>query len=300
MTGSPALANEDLRDPRVLGAMRRSVLAGLQRRPDDARLVIQLVRLTRALGDLQGAARACAEYLRVHGAHAGMQRLRGLLGGDLDAGLLAGAGPAPFLALENVLSAADQAAVWSSLEGARAALAPATVKWHGGEGVVGEVRLSLRMPAPAAVLERLVPALRDAIERRGLVEAFRLGRRPLGNVESEVVCHTEGGRFGRHTDDAYGSGPRVLTCVYYLHHRPARFTGGDLLLHDIRPAGGSDDPIAFTRFPPADNTVVIFPADVGHEVTEVRSDAADALQGRVSINVWFHAPGAGSTNAEAP
>jgi len=267
------------------------VVGLLERRPGDARARVQLVRLHRALGDLEAAQEACTEYLRLHGANDEIRRFKYFLDEEPGAGSRVGiAGPAPFVRLANVLSPADQAAVWSLLEGASGALAPATVRWHGGEGVIGEIRHSLRMTCPERALDRLLPALRTAIEGRGLPEAFGLARPPSGSVESEVVCHMEGGHFGRHSDNAYGDSGRLLTCVYYLHRKPARFTGGDLLLHDAQSPEGPRSPIAFTRFAPDDNTALIFPADVGHEVTGVRSGVNDPLEGRVSINIWFHGP----------
>lgn len=295
------LSNQDLLEPHVLAAVRQSVLAALQQRPGDARLLHQLVRLQRAIGDLGAADDACAEYLRRHGPQAEVQRLRCLLQGNPGAALPGGGGEAvPFLRLTNVLSVADQAAVWSALEQARDHFAPAVVKWNGGQGVVGEIRQSLRMKTPKSVLDRLLKPLRKAVEEHGLPTAFRLAQPPSGRVESEVVCHTEGGRFGRHTDDAYGAGGRVLTCVYYLHRTPARFTGGDLLLHDPARLDGPQGPIEFTRMAPSDNTALFFPADACHEVRGVHSDVTDPLHGRVSINVWFHGSVAGAIGSERP
>lgn len=292
------LTNNDVRDPRVLAGLRQSVHSALEQRPFHPLLLLQLVRLNRALGDLDAAERTCAEYSRVHGPHAETDRLLGLLRGQPAAGARsARVGAAPFLRLVNVLGAADQAAVWSVLDQTRGALSPANVKWHGGQGVFDEIRRSLRMPAPPEALAHLIPALRAAIERSRLPAAFHLDPAPTGRVEGEVVCHTDGGRFGRHADDAYGSGGRVLTCVYYLHHQPAGFTGGDLLLHDTAPDDQPADPIGFTRFAPHDNTAVFFPADVEHEVTLVHSQATSPLQGRVSINVWLHSSDAHPSGA---
>lgn len=284
------LSNQDLRDPQVLAGLRRSVFSALEQRSPHPLLLLQLVRLNRAMGDLDAAERACAEYARVHGPHAETDRLLCLLRGQPEAVARSPrVGAAPFLRLVNVLPAADQAAVWSVLDQAQGALSAANVKWRGGQGVFDEIRRALRMPAPPEALKRLTPALRGAIERSRLSSAFDLDPPPTGRIEGEVVCHTEGGRFGRHADDAYGSVGRVLTCVYYLHRQPARFTGGDLLLHDAKSDDRPEDPIGFTRFRPEHNTAVIFPAHVDHEVTIVHSDVTNPLEGRVSINVWLHA-----------
>lgn len=274
----------------MLAGVRDAVQVRLEHRPSDARLLLQLVRIHRALGDLDAAAEACARYLAAHGPVPEISRVHGILSGK-PAPATPGSEPAPvpFLLVWDVLSPAEQAALWTAVEALRARLEPSAVTWQGGLGVEPSVRRSLRAPAGAAVTGLLLPRARAAVVEHRLVEALGIpGRLTEDRIEAEVVAHLDGGCFGAHTDDGYGHQGRLLTCVYYLHRRPRSFSGGELLLHDVPGRGGGEEPVSFTRIPPHDNSAVFFAADVRHEVLPVTCARADPLDGRVSVNLWFH------------
>lgn len=284
------LTAHDLTSPPVLTGVRDAVTLRLEQRPSDPGLLLQLVRIHRALGELDAAARACARYLATHGSTAEISRLhRVLVGNPSRATPASEPTPVPFLSVRDVLSSAEQAAFWTALEALRDRLEPSAVKWEGGRGVDASVRHSLRAPAGAAVRRLLLPKARATIVEHRLVEALGIsGQLADDRVEAEVVAHLGGGCFGAHTDDGYGHQRRLLSCVYYLHRRPRGFSGGDLLLHDLPGLDGANEPVSFTRILPDDNSAVFFAADVRHEVLPVTSDRTDPLDGRVSVNLWFH------------
>ena len=89
-----------------------------------------------------------------------------------------------------------------------------------------------------------------------------------------------GGEFyTAHTDfDAGDPPPRSINYVYYLHRRPKSFSGGDLLLHDGLVAS------PFTRIEPLDNSIILFPGRIPHEVTVVECGPGDFGAGRSSVN----------------
>jgi hypothetical protein len=264
------LTTQDLLDPAVLSELREQLLARLGRGPATPRLLENLMRIHRALGDIEAAA-ACASHAAVGGGTAA-----------------AGSQPAPCLRLLHVLSPLEQAALWNEVETLRPRFAPSEVKWRDGRGVEGSVRHSLRAPAGGGLTRILLPALRGAVQEHGLGAAFGISASlELDRAEAEVVSHLGGGLFAAHADAEYGDRGRLLSCVYYFQRQPRAFTGGDLLLHD-RAMQGSQNPVSFTRFRPVDNSAVLFAASTLHEVSPVNCDCSDPLGGRLSVNVWFH------------
>lgn len=112
---------------------------------------------------------------------------------------------------------------------------------------------------------------------------------PPGVVERQLTVHRQGGFFGRHWDNgSAGTAGRQLTCVYYFHGQPRRFSGGDLRLYERVVRGGSVRPgEGCVTLTPADNSAVFFSSSTPHEVcpVEVASDAfADS---RFAITIWF-------------
>ena len=95
----------------------------------------------------------------------------------------------------------------------------------------------------------------------------------------QVRTYQAGQFYTAHTDfDDGDPTPREINYVYYLHRQPKSFTGGDLLLHDGVAAK------AFTRIEPLDNSIILFPSRIPHEVTLVECDPGDFGAGRFTVN----------------
>ena len=129
-------------------------------------------------------------------------------------------------------------------------------------------------------LRRLLPHVRRELE---------LAWFPVGRVERQLAVHHDGGFFRAHADstDPAVAG-RCLTCVYYFHRRPKRFSGGELWLYDTVVQGGHvEKGDRHVSIDPADNTAVFFASDVYHEVRPVHRQSDAFRDSRFSLNVWF-------------
>jgi len=77
---------------------------------------------------------------------------------------------------------------------------------------------------------------------------------------------------------------RKISFSYYFFHSPKRFSGGDLLLYDKKPAKDTFAPGQFTRIKPKNGLLVLFPSSCFHGVTPVRMSATRfSKYGRFSV-----------------
>jgi Rps23 Pro-64 3,4-dihydroxylase Tpa1-like proline 4-hydroxylase len=111
----------------------------------------------------------------------------------------------------------------------------------------------------------------------------------LGDVERQLTAHGSGGFFAPHVDTGHPiAANRRISCVYYFHASPKRFTGGELKLYDtwVMPTGTTPAG-TYTTLTPVDNSVVFFPSEMFHEVCPVRCET-DAFEGsRFTMTIWF-------------
>ena len=107
---------------------------------------------------------------------------------------------------------------------------------------------------------------------------------PAVRLDLHCQVHGDGDFFGVHSDAEAGRwGQRLVSLVYYLHSRPRRFSGGDLLIYDRRIGGDTYNESAFTRVIPDDNSLVVFPATAVHEVERLQMPDAPLAHGRFTI-----------------
>ena len=129
-------------------------------------------------------------------------------------------------------------------------------------------------------LRRLLPYVRRELD---------LAWFPLGRIERQMAVHGHGGFFGPHADstDPAVAG-RCITCVYYFHGRPKRFTGGELRLYDTLLRGArSERAEKYVSVDPPANTAIFFASDLYHGVGPVHCESDSFADSRFSINVWF-------------
>ena len=128
---------------------------------------------------------------------------------------------------------------------------------------------------------------------RGILAYVRkeLGVRwfPLGEVERQLTAHSGGGFFAPHVDTGHSlTVSRRISCVYYFHSSPRRFTGGELKLYDSWVTdGGSTAAPTCTTLTPIDNSIVFFPSDEFHEVCPVHLETEAFRDSRFAITIWF-------------
>jgi Rps23 Pro-64 3,4-dihydroxylase Tpa1-like proline 4-hydroxylase len=115
---------------------------------------------------------------------------------------------------------------------------------------------------------------------------------PLSRVERQLTAHGRGGFFAPHVDtgDALVFGRRI-SCVYYFHQLPKRFSGGELKLYDtwVTPTG-STGAGTYTALEPVDNSLVFFPSDAFHEVCPVYPETDAFADSRFTVTIWFWEP----------
>ena len=112
---------------------------------------------------------------------------------------------------------------------------------------------------------------------------------PLGEVERQLTAHSGGGFFAPHVDTGHClTVSRRISCVYYFHSSPRRFTGGELKLYDSWVTdGGSTAAPTCTTLTPIDNSIVFFPSDEFHEVCPVHLQTEAFRDSRFAITIWF-------------
>ena len=114
---------------------------------------------------------------------------------------------------------------------------------------------------------------------------------PVASYEIELVGHGDGGFYHRHIDTFTGSdrsrsGDRVVSCVYYLHSRPKRFSGGALRLYPL-PTRVAPVPEPIDVMPEHD-TLVAFSSWMPHEVMPTVCPTKQFEDYRFSINCWVY------------
>ncbi|HXJ77691.1 MAG TPA: 2OG-Fe(II) oxygenase [Candidatus Methylomirabilis sp.] len=112
---------------------------------------------------------------------------------------------------------------------------------------------------------------------------------PLGVVERQLTAHGRDGFFAPHVDTGHPVvANRRISCVYYFHPSPRRFTGGDLKLYDTWNMPSGTTPAAtFTKLVPVDNSIVFFPSDTCHEVCPVHPETDSFADSRFAVTIWF-------------
>ena len=113
------------------------------------------------------------------------------------------------------------------------------------------------------------------------------------SVELQIAAYGDGAHFAFHTDTGSGTSHaptrRMLTAIYYFYSSPKLFTGGDLRLYNLRTQPGPDsDPTDFITIAPEHNTLLVFPSELGHEVTPIIQTTGNFADFRFVVNCWLH------------
>jgi predicted 2-oxoglutarate/Fe(II)-dependent dioxygenase YbiX len=112
---------------------------------------------------------------------------------------------------------------------------------------------------------------------------------PPGKVERQLTAHSDEGFFAPHRDTGNAkTGDRRISCVYYFHSSPRRFTGGELRLYDSWVTDrGSTAAASYTTLAPLDNSIVFFGSDTFHEVRPVHRESEEFRDSRFAMTIWF-------------
>lgn len=157
----------------------------------------------------------------------------------------------------------------------------------GAEGRIDKsVRRSHRLDVSGPIRPAVEAGFRSALLPAR--SAFGIAAFEPTSLSLELAVHGDGDFYGRHIDThvrpAGERGDRVLTGVYYFHAEPKAFSGGELRLHSLLSAeeGGSHADID-----PANDSLVLFPSWVPHEVRPVSCPGVDFARSRFAINCWY-------------
>ena len=282
--------------------------------PANVDVLRRLAETQRMLGDLAAAQETYRQLVALDADPGSAWNLAVLAPGPLP-NPPSGTRAVPFVRAHGFLAADEQRWLLAATPTGREGFQPAQV----GEGKEGEVNPALRnafivrQPTQRSVRRWFLPKLRAVLpqalvrlgtDHRGLC-AERAG---CYRVELNVTVHQPGGYYQAHRDGGYqtqgdggepglGHAGRRISYVYYFNRKPRRFAGGDLLLHDTDYDAGEDRAgqnqkrtQAFTRIAPIDNSLILFPSDSLHEITQITSATGEPLDfadGRFTVNGWI-------------
>ena len=192
----------------------------------------------------------------------------------------------PFVALSNFLGDDIRMALLDEVMSRQSAFRPATVQPEDRDAPVVDENMR-RAAALSDVefvedrfLEPLKAALGPALSRLE-VRGF-----PIGDIELQVTASNDGDYYRMHRDD--GASSRMLSFVYFFYREPRRFSGGELRIYDDRDVHGqahADDSHLLT---PRQDTLVLFPSSLPHELLPVRVPAKQFPDSRFTVNGWIH------------
>jgi SM-20-related protein len=133
------------------------------------------------------------------------------------------------------------------------------------------------------VLERIKAVLPQVLQRLGMEEFS------IAEVEVQVTASNDGDFFRFHSDN--GSDrvlSRYLTFVYFFHHEPRQFEGGELRIHDARlEEGNYVSEGSYQTIVPQQNQIVFFPCELLHEITPVNCPSGRFADSRFTLNGWL-------------
>ena len=263
---------------RAEGAVRQALAAD----PRNPALLWKLGEIQRRQGNL---AAAHDVYRRLSTSGPDRQKaswLSAALGGGRlpEAVVPRGVWPAPFVRMTDFLANEQCDRLMALACAERGRLSPATV----GEDprVDPEIRITLETDARVrrAVGPWFLPKVRRAVpEARARLRMEGGGRYVVQMWNMRV--YAAGGFYAAHNDDTKN---RKLSFVYFFHHEPRRFSGGDLLLYDADAETARCPFGAFSRIVPLRNSIVFFPSRSWHQVTPVTCDPDDFGSGRFALN----------------
>jgi len=193
---------------------------------------------------------------------------------------------ARFLVVDDFLPEADVAGLVDYSLCHQAAFEPARVRYLGHRDIDTAARRALKctdgLGEYEAIFKRALAARQDDLLRMLRLPSFAVSR-----TEIELAAYGDGEFFVPHIDTAVGEGrtgrsDRMLTTVYYFHAAPKRFSGGELVIHSLRPGQPVD------TVEPVHNRLVLFPSFLPHEVRPISCADDDFSSRRFSINLWLH------------
>lgn len=119
----------------------------------------------------------------------------------------------------------------------------------------------------------------------------QLGRATFEEPKSviQITAHTDQCFYLTHTDaNTPETETREMTYVYYFHRQPKAFSGGELNLYETVATGTHLVPGGqMESIEPRNNSIVLFPSLLLHEVVPVSCPSQKFGDGRFTLNGWL-------------
>jgi Rps23 Pro-64 3,4-dihydroxylase Tpa1-like proline 4-hydroxylase len=132
------------------------------------------------------------------------------------------------------------------------------------------------------IQERIKSVLPRVLEQLG-IEPFT-----IAETETQITASNDGDFFHFHSDNGSARAKsRYLTFVYFFHHEPRQFEGGELLIHDAHLENGAYVSEGHQTIVPQQNQIVFFPCELLHEITPVKCPSGAFADSRFTLNGWL-------------
>lgn len=119
-----------------------------------------------------------------------------------------------------------------------------------------------------------------------ICNALNIDSFAVEQFQTKITNHIDGGFFNIHSDktDQFGSTiNRALSWIYYFHHTPKPFEGGELYLFDTNRDSNSFRENAFVKVNPINNRFIIFPSYFFHGVAPTSVPSGKFQHGRLAV-----------------
>lgn len=194
--------------------------------------------------------------------------------------------PPKVLIFEDFLAAELRADLLDFALANRGAFEPAEVVRDGAARIDTETRISSMCsnglgPHEAAFTQAIHARLNDMVTGLGLAPF------DLASTELQLVAHGDNAFYKPHIDTLVGvsadskNSVRVVSCVYYFHQEPKRFTGGEIAIDSF----GRDAKTEVIE--PTQNRLLVFPSFARHQVRKVICPSGEFADSRFAINCWL-------------
>ena len=279
---SDAMANSD-----VLLYKAESVLKQrLSENKNDENILLQLAEILRQRGEIDNALEFYQKLLYLNPDHQKAKLLSAILKQQSVNNLyLDGSQPVAYVQINNFLDQEQRKNIWNTIKQKKNKFSDALVdKSINPSYRNSNILYKNDLKEISDWFLKKVNYQLGSIWPRLLVEPFK-----TESEELQLTLHQDGEFYKIHTDDQKTDkvSTRKITFVYYFHHQPKKFKGGDLLLFDT---DVSQDSCVnkYTRVSPDNNSIIFFPSNIYHQVTPVSCNSPELENGRFTLNGWLH------------
>ncbi len=122
-----------------------------------------------------------------------------------------------------------------------------------------------------------------------LLEQWKIEPFSIAQIEVQLTAHNDGNYYKVHNDNgSEEAANRVISYVYYFNREPKNFSGGALRLYDLNLENGFYiQAESYRDLEPLNNSIVLFPSHLLHEVLPVTCRSRTFADSRFTLNGWI-------------